>query len=42
MEVHRGNLDVWVKGVLIEQDCATSVVSHKDPIRQAVVVKVFD
>ena len=42
MEVHRRNLGVWVKGVLFDQNCATSIVGHTEPIRQVVVVQVFN
>ena len=37
VEVYRGNLDVWVKSVLIEQDCTTSIMGHIETIRQVVV-----
>ena len=41
MEVHRRNLDVQVKSVLVEQDSTTSLMSHTETIRQVVVIKVF-
>ena len=41
MEVHRRNLDVWVKGFLVEQNRTPSIMDHKEAIRQVVEIKVF-
>ena len=40
VEVHRGNLDVRVKSVLIEKDSTASTMGHIETIRRVHVIKV--
>ena len=42
MEVHRRNFDVRVRSVLVEQNRTPSMVCHKEPIRQKLVVQIFN
>ena len=42
MKINRSNIDVLVRGVLVEQNRTTSKMCHIEPIRQVLVVKIFN